>query len=807
MASKTIKSSVLSLSLALSFTGVVAQRGITSTKHAKGTAVPRAISQADSILNKARVYGNKCQWNQAERCYLTVLSKQPKNIDARREFAFILSYQPNRRQEAIQQFDLVLKNHPNDLNAKFGRAMTFAWIGSFSESETELKALAARKPNIALDVNDEGRTKLPVKLALAEVLNWSGASAVAENAYTSYLNEAPKDYMAYLDLALLQMNQPNQREAAIASFDKVLAVHPNHKQALFGKAMTFAYLRRYEEAIPILQLLASSNSPTNNLVLGTEKLSVQRALAQVLNWSGKVAEATQAYANYVQAFPNDSAARLEYAELLSYQPDYRNQAINQFNLVIEKNQGDKTARFERAMALAYNRKYPEAIAELKALASENIMSPVIDQGNNETLPVGLALAQVLSEAGQLSDCEAVCKNYLAVNPDDSRALRCLGEVLSYQPGQHGEEAVAIFQKILDKNPNNAIVRLDLVNTLVWMGDKPRANAELAALRLATANDVSNSQNADADIQKQLGSSELWVGNADESLRHFRLALAISGDRKDPQITDGIGQSYIVLGRPLEAESVYREGLIYLPKEGRFYFGLAEAAALQGNDQEATKQFNLGLACQNEPGYISDLLDHLSESQSFQPLTNLLCESILNSNPNDLRALRLIAPTYADDETKRGAGIEYLRKYVALAPQDEEMQEYLAQVLGWDKYTRKESLAMYQALLDKQPDNLNLLARYAEVLSWSGKIGTAKRDYRLILSQIPTHRDSMLGLGRCLDWTGDYLSAEKILHDASTQYPHDFEITLARAMNFRDLGRIDRAMKLLQETSGTKLSAR
>ena len=810
MINKQFQSTLLAFSLTVSSCILVAPSGSAAPKAVtnKVTNVRKTskqISAEDLILNKARAYGTHKQFKEAERCYLSVLSKNPKNYDVRRELAFLLSYQPSRRQDALQQFAQVLKAKPNDVSAHFGRSMTLAWMGDYTKSQAELHGILAKQPKSVLDVNDEGRKKLPVKLAYAEILAWGGNADESEKAYEAYLATNPQDYRARLDLALLLRNAPEKREQAIAEFDKVLATDPGNQQALFGKGLTLAWTRQYDHALEILKPLAAQ-SPTLELV--SDKLPVQRAVAEVLGWSGDITDATAAYKSYLASFPNDDIAHLEYAEALSYLSSSRNAAIAEFDQILQKNPENKTARFERAMTYAYNHRFAEAVSEMNHLAATNLLVPTIDTENNkgirESMPIGLALAQTLSASGDLSGCEQACKNYLVLVPNDLRAQKCLGEVLSYQPTRR-VEAVAIFSKILDKNPDDRTARLDLLNTLVWMGDKSKANEQLAVLKVASIDGATN--NDDSDSHKQMGANELFVGNADAALNDFKIALAKNGDRKDPEIIDGIGQSCIALNRPQEAEAAYREGISNLPQEGRFYTGLAQAYAMQGKTTDAVAELNKGLQGHVSIAAATDLIDIFSSSESYAPLTSALCDWILKSEPSNKRALRTLGQMLADEVETRPQGIEYLRKYVHLEPQDNEAKENLASVLSWEGDTRKESLAVYRELIQKQPNNLNLLASYAEVLSWSNKLGEAMKDFHFILTQDPGHRNSLLCLGRCHNWCGDYLKADKVLAAASDRYPHDFEITLARAINYRDLGRIDRARQLLRETSGTKLSAR
>lgn len=664
---------------------------------------------ADNALFAARSYSNSGKWKQAEDCYRKFLAKQPSNVDAHRELAQILSYQPDKRQEAIREFDTVLKFHPDDQVAKFERAMTLAWIGSYSKSVDEIRHLALQHPKLELDVDDDGRKKLPVKLALAQVLNWSGATADAERAYADYLKDAPSDRGARFELALLLRNQDGTRKEALACFDQILRARPDDKQAQFAKAMTLAWMRQYDKALPLLQSLVQQNAK-----LTLDNLPVKQALAQVLSWSGNFAQSIQAYKTYLAEAPNDNAARLE-------------------------------------------------------------------------------LADALNAAGLMADAENAYKEYLKKQPGDAHALRSLAEILSYQPCSR-QEALTIFADILQKNPKDATVRLDLAKTLLWMGDRQRADAELATLQNAVSDDP--------ETHKQLAIACLSLDKADQSLQEFRAAVAHGANEHDPEIIDGIGQSLIRLGNAGAAQSNYQAGLSLFPQESKFQIGLAESLALEGKTKLALCEFNLALPLNTNAENISELIGFLSEKQELRPLSVALCRQILKSQPDSITALRTLGELLSWSDTTRDEGITYLRKCLSLSPEDLEAKESLADALSWDKQ-RKESLQLYREELASKPNNVNLIAKYTEALSWSGKLDEAKKNYKQILSQDPKNRAALIGLGECLTWSADNLQAEDVFKKAAALYPGDPEIILDRARNLKDLGRVDLAKQLLHQYPGIK----
>jgi predicted Zn-dependent protease len=184
---------------------------------------------------------------------------------------------------------------------------------------------------------------------------------------------------------------------------------------------------------------------------------------------------------------------------------------------------------------------------------------------------------------------------------------------------------------------------------------------------------------------------------------------------------------------------------------------------------------------------------------LRPLAEAACRHILRAQPDNAPCMLILGEALSWSSKTRVEGIELLRQYLRIKPDDAIGKECLAEAVGWSiPKDRKKSLILYQELLVDQPDNLNLLAKRAEVLSWSGKIALAKKEYKNILQQDPDNIDALIGMGQCLCWSGDYLKAEKVLKGAAELYPGSGEIMLERALNFRDMGRLDLAKKLSEQ---------
>jgi len=64
---------------------------------------------------------------------------------------------------------------------------------------------------------------------------------------------APDWAEAHFDRGFL-LQELNDPEAAIASFDRAIALNPKHDRALYGKALSLIGLKRRDEAVPPLEM-------------------------------------------------------------------------------------------------------------------------------------------------------------------------------------------------------------------------------------------------------------------------------------------------------------------------------------------------------------------------------------------------------------------------------------------------------------------------------------------------------------------------------------------------------------------------
>ncbi|MGH8508436.1 MAG: YaiO family outer membrane beta-barrel protein [Gammaproteobacteria bacterium] len=98
-----------------------------------------------------------------------------------------------------------------------------------------------------------------------------------------------------------------------------------------------------------------------------------------------------------------------------------------------------------------------------------------------------------------------------------------------------------------------------------------------------------------------------------------------------------------------------------------------------------------------------------------------------------------------------------RRFLELRPENDEVRASLARLLSWQKdYDR--AVTLYHEILSRHPADLDVRVALARVKSWQGKLGEAIGIYREVLRQRRDHIEARRGLADSLYWSGAYRQA-------------------------------------------------
>ncbi len=193
-------------------------------------------------------------------------------------------------------------------------------------------------------------------------------------------------------------------------------------------ALTYSYARRYRDALETLGPLHRRAPKNPKILLFLGQLNFYQE-----NW-GRAAHYFQAY---LREKPGDDAVRGQLAEILSFRPETREEALGQYAAVL-KHQDSPVLRLKRVALLLQNRRWEAAARELKAC------SPTEEP-------------RLIREQARLS--------------------LWLGDL---------DAALAHYQRFLQKEPGDRRACLEQAQVLIYLGRAPEALEVLRALRVVQA---------------------------------------------------------------------------------------------------------------------------------------------------------------------------------------------------------------------------------------------------------------------------------------------------------------------------------
>ena len=302
-----------------------------------------------------------------------------------------------------------------------------------------------------------------------------------------------------------------------------------------------------------------------------------------------------------------------------------------------------------------------------------------------------------------------------------------------------DEALQRLDKLTQKNPDNAVLRFERAMTLL---DASRADDAEAELRK-----VVTMQPNFYDAERILGRLLLdRAGNdrakTDEALVHLQAAFRFNPD--DLVTGMAIAQVYLSSGRNAEAEKVLATMLERVPDHRLLNFTYAQVLTKLGRGDESRKY--LERAVEVDPTFgnaIMQLLDIYQKSNEFKRAADIL-QPLINEDPANLDLQRQQALFYLHAGESEKARAEF-KSLVAADPKDTRSLYYLAEALS-DLEQFEESDKIYRQLLEKTPDDTDLLASFGLSQIGQKKLDDAAKTFETLLKQ-PDVPDNLVVLAK------------------------------------------------------------
>jgi len=141
------------------------------------------------------------------------------------------------------------------------------------------------------------------------------------------------------------------------------------------------------------------------------------------------------------------------------------------------------------------------------------------------------------------------------------------------------------------------------------------------------------------------------------------------------------------------------------------------------------------------------------------------EKAFASSPEELLTQ---ARTAEADKQYVQASVAY-RQYLTVKPEDDEVRAALARVLSWQSQF-DDAVELYEEILRRYPEDLDIRVALARVKSWQHDFAEAQALYEEILHRDPTCLDAKRGLADTLYWNGEDELALRLYEEVLAAIP-------------------------------------
>ncbi len=377
----------------------------------------------DIRLQLARLYVAAGRHGEAREHFEFYLQQNPEETSVRREYARVLRNLEEYR-ESIHQLRRSLRDHPEDTSLRMEIVTMLMWEAQYQEARRELTELLELAPERA-DVHwqlarlhqmeaewDEAlhhyrevlRIDPDYEVARARIRTIERNPFRRLDKLEEEAERRPDDLEVRMELAEMLFDMERYFES-MEYAREVLEIRPRHRQAL-------ALIEEAEE-IMARRRLREIRRLREELLQDPRQHEVHLELARLLRQDEDYRRAEFHYRYYLRGYPQDFEVRMEYAQMLSWLPEYRRRAVDEYRLLTEWDPYDFELRRQRSQVLAWGREYwREAERELEEVL---IFDP-------ENLEMQAALADLHRFQGRYAEARERYERIELMDPENERAL-------------------------------------------------------------------------------------------------------------------------------------------------------------------------------------------------------------------------------------------------------------------------------------------------------------------------------------------------------------------------------------------------
>jgi len=392
----------------------------------------------------------------ASDLYQRLLEKGAENSGLRLEAAKAADAAQDRDQ-ALKQYLWLYARHRGQKEYALPLARLWAEKGNHAEAAGVLAPLMRHQPALEL------RRWYALELLLI------GDFDQAQREYHKAWEEGDTHQETVINLARLYGRKHRFNKAA-GMWDEAVRRQLIKGELRWEAAVTYSYAHRYQDALQMIAPLRQQNSRDPKLLVFSGQMHFYQK-----HWG----QAAHYFSTYLAQNPEDVEVRRQLAEVLSFEPDTRVEALKQYAEAL-KLKDDVNLRLRRISLLLEDRNWEQAAQELQEC-------PVPED------------SRLLREQAHLylwlGDLPAALKTYdlfLKKAPGDGAARLEKARVLTYLG--RGAEALETLNRLRMEQPQDPLARVAAIEAYLSLRDYPKALA-LARKELEPLPDLSQEERA------------------------------------------------------------------------------------------------------------------------------------------------------------------------------------------------------------------------------------------------------------------------------------------------------------------------
>ena len=407
-------------------------------------------------------------------------------------------------------------------------------------------------------------------------------------------------------------------------------------------------------------------------------------------------------------------------------------------------------------------------------------APTIANVRLSPVEAGLLIAERYS-ANRLNEAEALCRAWLAAQPEAIGALHMLGVICLESGRRH--EAQELLQLASTVAPGNGNIRRNLGSALSLLG---RPEDAIAQFEAALAIDGS-----DADACRNLGLTLRSLGRRGEAIGMFEKALALRPNFA--KAARNLGVALMEQGETAKAETPLRQAVQLAPSVAANRAALGAALRTLGKTDEAIGEYRAAVdqAPDNADFWFAfgNLLRaadrHLEAATAYSRA--LALRANWPAALSNLAGTRLSLGAPAEAE-------ELARRAVELEPKNPELMVNLGAILQSQK-RHGEAIDLYRQALTEDDRSARAHMSLAIALQANGEGAAAIASAERAASLDSESAETQALLGQVMAAEGRFAEAEEASRRRVALNPADAEAYIAHGDALRALERLNEAIEV------------